>query len=340
MGATISTAKLAAACKAENGETLYALFEQTYEQNVRPHTPSWCCIAIGTTVDVLRYIFRSGAVWVGGLLKVRGGRDAPEQYIADWFNELANPVLLPNHAFTLQISDSFYATIPKESAASVLANLQERGYGQLAETLRDGGAHISTLYADPELARIVYSGDILSPWRIIRHTPLSAQRTPELGYSPEPVKACTPKLPAFIKIDADNRLIQQEDRSWALGGWEYQVISNYVQSLWETQMHEPGAYRAYIKAYTKAVKNAQQIPANATIQVNTQVTLKSKWQIDQRDALAQHLDGVELTPTPTGYAFSVTAAKHVLDRVCRLDQDCITWVCNAEEPAQAQLLAA
>ena len=41
MGSTVSTNKLAAAFKTNSGKTMYVLFEETYESNCYPRTPSW-----------------------------------------------------------------------------------------------------------------------------------------------------------------------------------------------------------------------------------------------------------------------------------------------------------
>ena len=47
MGSTVSTGKLAAAFKATSGKIMYVLFEETYEANCYPRTPS-CWVRVNT----------------------------------------------------------------------------------------------------------------------------------------------------------------------------------------------------------------------------------------------------------------------------------------------------
>ena len=47
MGSTVSTGKLAAAFRATGGKIMYVLFEETYEANCYPRTPS-CWVRVNT----------------------------------------------------------------------------------------------------------------------------------------------------------------------------------------------------------------------------------------------------------------------------------------------------
>jgi hypothetical protein len=85
MGATVVTSKTVAAFRnPKNGDVIYVLFEQSYEKNCYPHTPSWDCRAIGTFEQVFRRVFMSGSSCEGGSLQVRGGNTKPETYIKGW----------------------------------------------------------------------------------------------------------------------------------------------------------------------------------------------------------------------------------------------------------------
>ena len=330
MGVTISTAKLAAAFKADNGNTYYVLFEESYDKNCYPHTPTWCCISIGSLATVLQRVFGSAAACAGGGLRVRGGRSAPEQYIADWLAELANPVLMHNVNFSLKIGEDFYASIPKEKANEILNDLTEKGHEQITQVLRAGGSCDGSIHANPDLVEAVYGNRYTAPWRIIRATPLHAPRVPELGYRPVPSKAAVPPPPAFLKVDRETRLIKQEDGSWRCVGWEYQAIGEFVRSLWEQELREPGTYRKLIKAFTKAAQEAPAIHSGMKVVVNMQVPLASKWAHENRVALQEkHLTGIEITPNARGFEFiapinNASAMYHV----CALPSECTTWVCE------------
>jgi hypothetical protein len=339
MGATISTAKLAAAFKGDNGNTYYALFEQSFEKNCYPHTPSWCCVSIGSIATTLQRVFGSAAACAGGDLRVRGGRSEPAQYIADWLTELATPVLMPDASFSLRVGKDFYAPIPEEKASEILLGLTEDGHAQVARILQAGGSCEGTIYANPDLVEAVYGSSRTAPWRIVRNTPLLAARTPQLGYRPTPSKAAVPPPPAFLKVDSEARLIRQDDGSWRYAGWEYQAIGNFVQSLWKHELQEPGTYRKLIRAFTKAAKDAPAIPANTKVVVDTQVSLESAWERRAREELPKYLAGIEVTPTATGYEFPAPRDASALFRVCGLAKVCATWVC-ASASVQGELLAA
>ena len=328
MGATISTAKLAAAFKADNGNTYYVLFEQTYEKNCYPHTPSWSCVSIGSLATVLQRVFGSAAACAGGGLRVRGGLSSPQQYIADWLVELANPVLMHNVNFSLKIGEDFYAPIPKEKANGILKDLTEKGHEQIAQVLQAGGSCDGSIYANPDLVEAVYGNRYTAPWRIIRVTPLHAGRVPELGYCPEPSKAAVPPPPAILKVDRETRLIQQEDGAWRCVGWEYQAIGDFVQSLWEQELREPGTYHKRIKAFTKAMQEAPSIHSGMKVVVDMQVPLASKWAHENREGLQEkHLIGIEVTPNARGFEFSApTNNPKALYHVCALPRECTTWV--------------
>ena len=57
--------------------------------------------------------------------------------------------------------------------------------------------------------------------------------------------------------------------SWRSAGWTYEVVSNYVKSIWRSELATPGGYRRKIKAYRDAVRAAPPMPAGSTIRVTT-----------------------------------------------------------------------
>lgn len=338
MGATVSTAKLASAYKANNGQTYYVLFEQTYEKNVYPHTPHWGCVHIGGLQSTLKWIFKAASVCVGGLLVVRGGRSLPQQYIADWLNELSNPVMIPDMEVALKFSDKMSASVPAEKTAAVVRTLDDNGYAEIAQTLASGGVHATSLYQDPQLLEILYGQSLIGAWRIIKGTPLFNARCPELGYNPEAVSSPMPPLPAILKLDEYNRLVQGTDGKWRLAGWDYMVIGDYVQSLWEEELKAPGTYTARIKAYSQHVRSAPQIPLGTLAVIDREAPLTRDWEIHSRDSALRGL-GCEETGSARCLRIPVAFGHEHADILSRMPQDCVTWQVGQPEQGQLSLAA-
>ena len=334
MGVTVSTAKLAAAYQANNGQTVYVLFEQTFDKNDYPHTPTWCCIHIGGLQSTLHRIFKAAGVCVGGLLDVRGGRNQPQQYIADWLKELASPVHMPNQPVTLKVDGSLYATIPQDKASKAGEAITRCGHSDIAQTLASGGAYETTLYSEPQLLEALYGQFLIGPWRLIRATPLFNERCPDLGYRPEPVTGFMPRLPAVLKLDQYNRLVQGQDGMWRCEGWEYSVIGDYVESLWEVELKEPGVYAQRISAFTEHVKAAAAIPPGTHAVVDRTVPLSEDWQILSRDQVLRSL-GLDVLSSSRCFKIPVTFNHEHINTLMRLSKKCLTW--HLGQPPQQQL---
>ena len=91
MSSTITRSKDVGAFYDRDHRVVYACFEETYESNVYPHSPSWSCIAIGHIEDVLERIFHRASSCEGGMLRSRTGNLTPEGYIGSWLDKLAAP---------------------------------------------------------------------------------------------------------------------------------------------------------------------------------------------------------------------------------------------------------
>ena len=340
MGTIVSTAKLASAFKANNGQTYYVLFEETYGKRDYPHQPTWNCMHIGGLESTLKRIFKAASICVGGLLVVRGGRSLPHQYIADWLKELSNPVMIPDMPVALKISDEIHASVPAEKTAAVLSTLRDNGYEEIAQTLASGGVHATSLYQYPQLLETIYGQPVIGigAWRIIKGTPLFNARCPALGYNPEAVSSPMPPLPAILKLDEYNRLVQGTDGQWRLAGWDYMVIGDYVKSLWEEELKAPGTYTARIKAYSQHVHSAPQIPSGTLAVIDLEAPLTHDWEIHSRDRALRDL-GYEETGGARCHQIPVAFGHKHADILSRMPQGCVTWQVGQPEQGQLSLLA-
>jgi hypothetical protein len=340
MGATVSTGKQAFAFTAtDSGETIYVLHEQTYEKNVFPHTPRWSCVSIGPIATVLRRIFGMAANCVSGDLQVRGGRSAPEQYIADWLKQLACPLQQEDQPIQLRIAKGWDQSIPADDAPKVLAHLVANGRGELAQDLEAGLCFLSTLHAESKLVACIYGDGPLSPWRIITSMRAGDPR-PDLGYSPAlQAPAATSRIPAFLKVDGDTRLVQQDDGSWRSGGWEYQILGQFVESLWATELTHPGSYTRSIRRFREAIQSAPMVPPGTKVIVDLSVKLDSVYQRQCCEEIGNHLPAKR-----TGSTLEVDLPSQASElwRLTRLPRECATWLPGTFKPVlqvQGDLLA-
>ena len=342
MGSTVSTGKMAAAFTPASGIPCYLLFEETYEKNCYPHTQSWSCVAMGSLEAVVRIVFLSGSSCEGGSLQGANGRYiTPEGYIAGWLSELANPVAFTDRTITLDAVSRYNPSIPSEQLGTAMAKLIALGRQDIAKELGQGNTVSLSLHSDCQVLVALYDRTTMAPWRIIQShdVPLTGTRTPALGYAPEKAKLYDLTMPRFYKIKEldDNRLIQAEDGSWSCAGWEYACVANYVTNLWETELCEPGTYRARIKAYREAIRGAPYIPAHGVkVVVDTTIVIEDYEQgsVDRTvAALPSTRDGNVLR-------FEVPTDDSMLYRVTALPAKCTKWIITESAPTeQLSLLA-
>lgn len=338
MGSTVSTNKLAAAFKTTSGKTMYVLFEETYESNCYPRTPSWGCLLIGEIASIMRGIFRSAGSCEGGMLKGAGGRDiTPEGYIQGWFKELANPVSFKDQTFELEVGDSLYSTVPQDEFDMTKERLTANGFEAEAIQLENGEKLNVSLYEHGELLASIYDGNV-GAWRIIRgqRPPIYGLRDPELGYAPAKAKAFELETHECMRLfkHREDVAVKDQNGDWRNRGWAYSIIGNYVRELWQAELREPGSYRARIKNLRNAIETAPIMPTDAVAVIDTTVKLES-W---TQEGVTRVVN--ENPHTIVGHEIHVAVPQDPDQayRVCCLHEDCTKFVCiplAAEEPAPA-----
>lgn len=336
MGATVTTGKLASAFKADNGNIVYVLFEETYEKNCYPHTPHWSCFFIGGIDMAMKRIFLHASSCEGGMLQNRNGHITPEGYIAGWLKELSEPVIFHDCNFELKVGKSFYSALPAESMEMIAKVLTDIGRQDVLNVLTSGEQQDVSLYRDTDLIVALYNGMNIGPWRIIKESqaPIRGVRYVSLGYSPTAAKNVTVNIPAFLKIDGENRLIQNADGTWSCDGWEYSVISGYVSRLWESEMQEPGSYRKRIKTFRDAIKAAPQMPEGMKVAVDLTIPLESKYQQQNVQELPNLYPTVK---TDAGYELVVVQDPDMLWKLTNLPESCTKWISPNLPTSEQQL---
>jgi len=332
MGAKVTCKKLAAAFRAADS-VFFALFEQTYEKNCYPHTPSWSCTYCGDIDDALRTIFRYASSCEGGMLQNRGGCITPEGYIAGWMKELASPMRMPDCRIALQVSESLYASITSKNVETVCAILDDHEQSAASDALRAGGHVTLSLHRDAVAVARLCAG--IAPWRLIQSyaAPLYKERDASLGYNPRPAASSEVARPAAFKVDDQNRLLQREDGTWFCAGWQYAIVGDFVAKLWKVERKEPGSFRKRIQAFRDALKSAPQVPAGTKVVVSTQSPALDEYRRRTCDRFVQRFP---VKPTLEGFE-AVPSAENLYD-LCSF-RDNATWVLPPVEcePVQPSL---
>lgn len=334
MGSTVSTNKLAAAFKTTSGKTMYVLFEETYESNCYPRTQRWGSYVIGELPAVMRHIFRAAASCEGGMLKGAGGRDImPESYVAGWMKELENPVEIADRKFELYAVNNYMAPIPTESLHWAKAAMVNVGREADAVKLENGEHLIVSLYDDAELLAAIYDGIHFGANRIIKSASeyLHSPRNPSLGYAPAKSKVVSINTPRFMRVrEGHSHIAKQDAYGYWRGDASHCFMNSFITNLWKSELTEPLTYRGKMKAMREAIKNAEVMPSNAKLVIDTKAVTERYHQesVDWALKNTKHTkSGAEIyVDLPTDYS--------ALYRVATLNEKFARYVFTGNAPAQ------
>lgn len=328
MGSTITTGKRAAAYKDAAGNVWYSLFERTHESNCYPHTPEWSCIYFGALEGAIEKIFKHASSCEGGMLLGANKRSLkPENYITAWLRELSEPLEYEPPRITLSASASWIAPIDINNAERAYAILQRFGYDGIVDILKSGGAHdLNPLHDAPVIADLFGNKSERGPWRVIKNVPCEGLRNAGLGYKPQSASLKHPlDLPKVLKIlpSEEGLLIQQPDASWKYGGWNYSVIAEFVNSIWQQELVNPGAYKVAIAAMRDAAKNARLMPSGTKLAIEDNFIQKREYLQRIVKRLAEH---IAVRRTSTGYEFDVPSSPDLMRQMLQLPEESCRWI--------------
>ena len=186
------------------------------------------------------------------MLRGRDGHIKPENYIAAWLRELANPLAMPDRPIRLYASASWSAPLPSDDE-EMLARIEEQGREDFAETIRAGKVAELSLQAHADLLLALYGQEQAGPrtlpaWRILKghDRPHDTERDRSLGYAPDAVPAKMAHPPAAIRINEYDRLLRGADGRWVDEGWPYSIIGQRVSAMSDQEIETPGYYRRAI----------------------------------------------------------------------------------------------
>ena len=332
MGSTVTTGKMAAAFRMTQGRTCFVLFERVHETNVSPRIPEWQCGFIGTAHAAVRQIFDWASSCEGGMLRGRDGYIKPENYIAAWLRELANPLIMPDRPIRLYASESWSAPLPSDNE-ELLGRIEAQGREDFAQTIRAGQVAELSLHAHADLLLALYGQEQTGPrtlqaWRILKghDRPHDPERDPSLGYAPEaaPVKIAPP--PQAIRINEHDRLLKDADGRWVNKGWPYSIIGQRISAMSDQEIETPGYYRRAIPLLREAIETAPW-PPEGTIARLDRSACQTKRDLEQFDYSAGR---ASLDIPEDGCA--LPWSKEIGAALASFPNEAVTWEAAAQAP--------
>lgn len=348
MGATVITGKSASAYRAADGEVVYVLFEQTYEKNCYPHTPTWHCLSIGRIESVVKQIFAQAAACEGGMLQGRGGGLTPEGYIRGWLAQLRRPRVFhaAGRSVRLKVDGSFHATVPSESAAKAFEALERIGRNDIADKLRAGESVSVRLDEDVDVVDALYGPPrTLAAWRVVSTFGIGTLADEALGYQPHKAMKFDVETPEARQFGEHRYLLKGADGTWYCGGWAYFIVGSYIRSLAELELREPGSYNKRIKAYRNAILQAPPVPTGVKVVVDERVELNNTF---ARREVTKFAEKYPVRRTASGYEVVLDDIREdptAMYQIGNLPAECMRWFIpstgNGEgEQQQPELFAA
>ena len=332
MSSTITTGRVVAAVRTDQGKTLYMLFEQTYSSNVSPQVPSWDCVGLGELPATMRRIFRLASACEGGMLRGRSGRLTPEGYITTWLRELAEPLVTLYSYVHIGVGNEYSSTFGAKQLNEAIEVLTRHNRAEQASELRDTGTVTLDLKKDADALLALQEELRLDACQLIRERHVDSQRfsqrDPSLGHHPAKGRRPSLSLPEAMKVGRDARLFKKDDGEWQCGGWEYDLVSKYVRSLWKDELECPGHHHKKIKAYRSALQRAQDAPEGIMVEIDAS-RAEERHTVDQIERIRRETgngQGVFRVPVTPETEFGLTHLSH----------ECARWIM----PIQAQAMPA
>lgn len=275
MGATVTTGKKVFAT-VSNEQVFYCLWEQTYEKNCYPHTPSWSCIHFGDKMSTLHRIFRAAAAAEGGSLQNRGNTLKPENYIAAWFREMANPAYFENYYVTVKMpSFWWHSTEEKEGLkAAFLKVFEDSGLKDEASAIAAGGyIHLPTNAEALLIERLLEKGkasayEFFSTMPQVEDSGLfGINPSVDVAYNPKRKTPAPVAHPSYVKVEGVGFFAPKGDGSYQARGAAYEIVGDFIRELWRAECGFPGAYKL-IPALREHLQASAEMPLQGTVRVD------------------------------------------------------------------------
>ncbi|MBF4991069.1 hypothetical protein [Methylophilus sp. QUAN] len=284
MSTTYTSGKQAGVFFLPNGEPIYALFEKTRESNLSPSIAKWSCFAIGNYSDAMKAIIYSASACVGGSLQGEGRRSIkPENYIAAWQKELANPVRILTEGRTISVNfkrdNKCWRSEDEPKVIEETKKLCEQlNRADLIKPLLEDNSNV-TLSFDTEAEVIsalfkVREG-VFSAYRLFNHYDLGSMHVPlELPISD---KTFIPPTVQAYRLPCEGMLVKFGDGPFKAYGryGTYRIDQTFIHEVVLTaELHRPGAAKSLMKILKDAICNATELDENTAVVVHLPEQIK------------------------------------------------------------------
>ncbi len=243
------------------GNTVYALWSESYDKNTIPRTPRWLCMHIGDAESTVKRIFASASDCEGGALQGKSGLITPESHIRRWLRELANPVRMEGSA---QLRETYY--MERETLQRLKNTLQQH---DLLNAFEQQKFLDLDMKKDDKLIHELLHRCKVDPWNLFRKPPSRIATAPEMGYAPVKAKSCSVEIPKMFKLGQGRNepdiLVRKPDGEWRNAGWSYSTIGAFINRYWETELAYPGHYASSIGGFREACQNAPKAPLGTSL---------------------------------------------------------------------------
>jgi len=329
MGATVVTGKTVAAFRnPKNGEVIYILFEQSYEKNCYPHTPSWGCRAIGTFEQVLKRVFASAAACESGSLQIRSGDTKPETYLKSWRLSFNEPFHMEDQEIELKLGGtSMYDTIPESQVETAMAMLERIGRQDVAEALKAGPVKVS-LHRDVDLILGLYGVDTKLPvWKII-------DDLHGLGYADESLAPKVGKrdiaIPSVVAyaVDNENVVVSLGNGPLKHMGWRYSAVGQYIVDVaYPIELQSSFSCYKLIQEFRDLCIAAPELPDNTVITVSPAKSVYSYQQENAKKLAVQLRLYASVDAVPETYETTFGAVRDADERylLSTLKEGQVVW---------------
>lgn len=319
MSSTISCGKCAGAVRNAAGVIFYLLFEKLYESNMYPREPEWQCVFIGNGEDAIRHVFASASDCQYGSLKSSKGCIKPENYIAAWMRELANPV---SDVDALNMSASIRLGNNESQLSECVRMLVEKGFTNTADALRNGLRELKVSEHAGEISvlmcRFSLSRKITVPNKYaFRDKSLSAVPL-RLGAAPNQV------IPPLMIVMNDRNVFEQDSSGqWRRSGSVSGVIGSFISKIAKLEWMYPGLYKT-IPVFRNAVKNAPIFGAEHIEMQNWKVLIDSTCELECKYEKASVNEVTKNLEMVNGY-FEIKVTEQNIRQLLDLPSICSTW---------------
>jgi hypothetical protein len=253
---TTFTCKRIANSFRDGEKIIYILNEVTYEGNVYPHTKRVHIALIGELPAILKHIFDAASYVEGGGINSPDGKLTPERYIKSWLNAIKKPFYL-RFGKEQRLSMEPVYSWDKEKFEKLRAAIDERG---TTPNLINHYDLVSALHAYSTVYQsFTDSGQ-----------PCEVEIDASLGYRPKSVRSAVVQeqgkfvhLPFghgqyYLKIDEQGDSVGPPE-------WLYAIMGDYIATLSEIELTNPGAYKVLIPALRSRLSSlAQTDPKDIT----------------------------------------------------------------------------